>query len=77
MLRTARKRKECPHGRLAELPRELPLELEEDAQHLGDDENNLAVGHIQQKRLPHPLTPFLQALGMTGGTKVPHLAGKG
>ena len=62
--------------RPAELAEELALVFEEDAQHLGDGEDNLAVGDIQQKLLPHPLAPLLQALGMTRGTKPAGTAGE-
>jgi len=34
------------------------------------------VRDIEQKLLPHPLAPFLKALGMTGGTKSAAAAGK-
>ncbi len=42
-----------------------PSEAEEKTQHLRDGEDNLTVGDIQQKLLPHPLAPFLPAFGMT------------
>jgi len=47
-------------GRLAELSQEPPLILEEDAQHLWNNKNNLTVRDIQHKLLPHPLTPLLK-----------------
>jgi len=56
--------------------RTLTLVLEEDAEHLGDDKDHLAVGNIQEKSLPHPLAPFLKPLGMTGGTEPAGAAGK-
>ena len=55
--------------RPAEIPQELAVVLEKDAQHLRDGEDHLAVRDIEQKLLPHPLAPFLKALDMTGGKK--------
>lgn len=63
-------------GRLAELAQKPALILEEDAQHPGDGEDDLAVRHIQEELLPHPLAPFLKAFGMTGGAKSAAAAGK-
>lgn len=34
---------------------ELALELEEEAQHFGDDQDHLTVRDIEEERLPHPL----------------------
>jgi hypothetical protein len=65
-----------PEGAAAEIPQEPALELEEDPQHLGDGEDDLAMRDIQEKRLPHPLSPFLQPLGMTRGAESPGAAGK-
>ncbi len=45
-------------------------------QHLRDSEDNLAVRDIQQKLLPHPLSPLLTSLGMTRWTECAGLAGK-
>jgi len=50
--------------------------LEEYPQHLGYGKDNLAVRCIQDKLLPHPLTPFLTTLGMTRGAESAGLAGK-
>ena len=63
-------------GTAAELTQELALELEEHPQHLGHREDHLTVRNIEEERLPHPLPPFLQPLGMTRGTESPGLAGK-
>jgi len=41
------------------------LEAEEDAKHLGQGEDDLAVGDIEEKLLLHPLAPLLPAFGMT------------
>jgi len=41
-----------------QLLKELALELEEETQHLGDREDDLAVGDIEEERLPHPLAPL-------------------
>ena len=56
-------------SRLTKIPEELALILKEYPQHLGDGEDNLSVGNIQEKFLPHPLTPFLPPLRMAGGAK--------
>jgi hypothetical protein len=64
------------------LPKEgyfsLPLDIvaEEDAQHPGDGEDNLAVGDIQKKLFSHPLAPLLQPLGVAGRTKSSGATGK-
>jgi len=50
--------------------------LEEYPQHLGYGKDYLAVRCIQDKLLPHPLTPFLPALGMTRWAESAGLAGK-
>jgi hypothetical protein len=60
----------------AKISQELPLELEEHPEHLRDDEDHLTMRDVEEERLPHPLAPLLQALGMTGGTKSSGLAGK-
>jgi hypothetical protein len=63
-------------GTAAKIAQEPKLELEKDAQHLGDREDHLAMRNVQEERLPQPLTPFFQPLGMTGGTEPPGLVGK-
>jgi len=68
--------KKRPDRAAAKIAQEPAFELEEEAQHLGDRKDHLAVRHVQKERLPHPLAPFLKTLGMTGGTKPPGLAGK-
>jgi hypothetical protein len=50
--------------------------LEEDPQHPGDGEDNLAVGNIQKKLFSHPLAPLLKPLGVAGGTKSSGATGK-
>ncbi len=67
---------ECPHRRETERIEELSLEAEKQTQHLGDCEDHLTVGDIQQELLPHPLSPFLSSLGMTRWTEPACLAGK-
>jgi hypothetical protein len=54
----------------------LSLEAEEQTQHLRDREDDLTVGNVHQEFSPHPLAPFLTALGMTRWTKPACLAGK-
>jgi hypothetical protein len=56
----------------------LPLDIvaEEDAQHPGDCEDDLAVGDIEEQSYPHPLAPLLQPLGMAGRTKSSGATGK-
>ena len=58
-----------PEGRAAEIAEETAIELEEDPQPLGDGEDDLAMRHVQEKHLPHPLPPLLDALGMTRGAE--------
>ncbi len=58
-----------PKGRAAEFSQQLAVILEEDPQYLGNGEDDLAMGDIQEKLLSHPLALLLKALGMTGGTK--------
>jgi hypothetical protein len=65
-----------PEGAAAEIGEEPALVLEEDPQHLGDGEDDLTVWHVQEKRLPHPLAPLLQTLGMTRGAESPGAAGE-
>jgi hypothetical protein len=65
-----------PHRRETERIEELSLEAEKQPEHLRDCEDNLTVRNIEQKLLPHPLAPFLPALGMTRWTKPAGLAGK-
>jgi len=65
-----------PEGRAAEIPQKPTLVLEEDPQHPGDGENDLAVRNIQEKLLPHPLAPFLKALGMTRRAEASGAAGE-
>jgi hypothetical protein len=54
---------------LAKIPQKPELVLEEDAQHLGNDKDDLAVRDIQEKLLAHPLAPLLKPLGVAGWTK--------
>jgi hypothetical protein len=63
-------------GAATKFPQKPAVVFEEDAQHPGDGEDDLAVGDIEEKLLPHPLAPFLQALGMAGGAKSPGAAGE-
>ena len=65
-----------PEGAAAEVPQKPARELKEDPQHLGDGEDDLAMRHVQKKRLPHPLAPLLKPLGMTGWAESPGAAGK-
>ena len=60
---------ECCHQKAARV-------LEEHPQPLGDGENHLAVGDIEQERLPHPFAPLLKPLGMAGGAEAPGAAGE-
>ncbi|MCJ7588419.1 MAG: hypothetical protein MUQ00_11055 [Candidatus Aminicenantes bacterium] len=53
-----------PEGQAANISKQFPLELEENPQHLGNREDDLAVGHVQEKRLSHPLAPLLKAFGV-------------
>ena len=50
--------------------------LEEYPQQLGYGKDYLAVRSIQDKLLPHPLTPFLPALGITRWAESTGFAGK-
>ena len=59
----------CMNRRETERIEEFPLVTEEQTQHLGDGEDDLPVRDIQEKFLPHPLSPFLPAFGMTGRTE--------
>ena len=61
---------------LAKISQKPALVAEEDAQHLGDGKDHLAVGDIQDELLPHPLAPLLKALGMTPGTEAAGAARK-
>jgi hypothetical protein len=54
-----------PEGRAAEISQQAAVEFEENPQPLGDGEDDLAMRHVQKKRLPHPFPPLLDALGMT------------
>ena len=63
-------------GRPAELSQKPALVLEEDAQHPGDGEDDLAVRDIQKKLLSHPLAPLFKPLGMTRWAKSAAAAGK-
>jgi hypothetical protein len=62
--------------RAAKIAQEPTLVLEEYSQHLGDGEDDLAVGDIQKERLPHPFAPLLDPLGMTGRAEGPGAAGE-
>jgi hypothetical protein len=53
----------------AKIPQEPTLELEKDPQHLRNNEDDLAMGDIQEKLLPYPLSSFLEPLGVSGGTE--------
>jgi hypothetical protein len=66
----------CSYSRETERVEELSLEAEKQTQHLGHGEDDLTVRGIQEKFLPHPLSPFLSALGMTRWTEPASLAGK-
>ncbi len=66
----------CSHRRETERIEELSLEAEKKTQHLGDSEDDLTVGNIQEKLFPHPLSPLLTTLGMTRWTESASLAGK-
>jgi hypothetical protein len=57
-------------------PQELTLELEEHPEHLRDREDHLTIRDIQEERLSHPLTPFLQPFGMVGMTEPAGAAGE-
>ena len=45
---------------LTKIPKEPALVLEEYPQHLGDGEDDLAVGDVEEKFFPHPLAPLLK-----------------
>lgn len=62
---------------MAKIAQELALELEEDPQHPGDDEDDLTVGDIEKKRLTDPLSPLLQPLGMAGEAETPSFTREG
>jgi hypothetical protein len=64
-------------GTAAKIPQELALELEKQPEHLRDREDDLAVRNVEEERLPHPLAPLLQPLGVAGRTESPCLAGEG
>jgi hypothetical protein len=66
--------KKCPDRAAAKIAQEPALELKEYPEHLGDREDHLAVGYVQEKRLPHPFAPFPKPLGVTGGTEPSGLA---
>jgi len=66
----------CTDRRETEIIEELSLEAEEKTQHLRDGEDHLTVRDIQEKLLPHPITPLLTAFSMAGRTKAACLAGK-
>ena len=65
-----------PLGTAAKIPQELPLELEEHPEHLGNRKDHLTMRNIQEERLPHPLAPLLKTLGMAGRAKPSGFAGK-
>ncbi len=56
---------ERAESRAAEIPQQPAVVLEEYPEHPGDGEDDLAVGDIQEKLLPHPPAPLLQELRMT------------
>jgi len=64
------------HCRETERIEELSLEAEKQTQHLRNGKDHLAMRDIQQKLLPHPLSPLLTALGMTRRAESACLAGK-
>jgi hypothetical protein len=64
-------------GRMAELTKKLPPELEEDAEHFGNDKDDLAMRDVQNKLLPHPFAPLLKPFGMAGGTESSRSTGEG
>ena len=65
-----------PEGRAAKITQEAPLVFEEGSEHLGDHKDHLTVGDIQEERLPHPLAPLLQPLGVAGGAEAAGAAGE-
>ncbi len=62
--------------RPAELPEETTLVFEEEAEHPGDGEDDLAVGNIQEECLAHPLAPLLKPLRMARRTEPAGPAGE-
>jgi hypothetical protein len=65
-----------PLSTAAKIPQELALELKEEAQHLGNDEDHLTMRDVEKERLPHPLASLLQPLGVARGTEAARLTGK-
>jgi hypothetical protein len=65
-----------PEGQAAKIPQEPAFVLEEDTKHLGDGEDDLAVGDMQEEFLRHPLAPLLKPLGVTGGAEPAGAAGE-
>jgi len=55
----------------------VALVAEEEAEYLGDGEDHLAVGNIQQKLFSQPFAPFLPSLSMTRGTETSGFATEG
>jgi hypothetical protein len=66
----------CTHRAETEIIEEFSLEAEEKTQHLRNSKDNLTVGDIEQKLLPHPLAPFLTSLRMARGAESAGFAGK-
>jgi hypothetical protein len=64
------------HRRETERIEELSLEAEEKTQHLGNSKDDLSMGNVKEKFLPHPLPPLLTAFSMAGGIESACLAGK-
>ncbi len=60
-----------PEGAAAQIAEEPTIELEEDPQPLWDGEDDLAMRHVQEKCLPHPLAPLLDPLAMTRRAESP------
>jgi len=61
---------------LAKIPQKPAVVAEEDAEHLGDGEDDLAVGDIREELLPHPLAPLLKSLRMAGWAEPAGTAGE-
>ena len=61
---------------MAELPQKSAVVLEEETQHPGDGEDDLAVRGIQEELLPHPLAPLFQPFCMARGTETAGAAGE-
>jgi hypothetical protein len=59
-----------------DFPQKPAFVLKKDTQHLRHGEDHLAVGNIQEKLLPHPLTPFLPPLRMARWAKSASATGK-